>query len=256
METAKFESESNNGFFRIFSHGKVERVNPIEYYKFYRLKTVAISLLDTASLIDPILALLQSPAFYFRNAANLIGDFFEKYEAMEIKDVFKKLLISTNKRDQIRLLKGVTFSIDEIIALSFKAYTDFGYLYSRYFFEVVPNGFEGRILPHFYGIKDDGTIDKNGPTDLSDGELRHIIENRKVVVSQFLEKDDVWHCFFITYRSIAGKENWKNGQTHYHYISSAFNVTKDDFIESMRSGKYLSTPVHIDLLDYGHQATV
>lgn len=60
---------------------------------------------------------------------------------------------------------------------------------------------------------------------------------------------------FVTYNSIGGKENWKEGQAHFHYISSAFGISKEEFIESMRSGKYKSTSVHIDLLEYGKQTS-
>ena len=52
---------------------------------------------------------------------------------------------------------------------------------------------------------------------------------------------------------MGGKENWKNGQPHFHYISSGFGIFKDDFIESMRTGNYKSTSIHIDLLEYGEQ---
>jgi hypothetical protein len=52
---------------------------------------------------------------------------------------------------------------------------------------------------------------------------------------------------------LSGKESWKNGQAHFHYISSAFGVSKEDFIESMRTGNYKATSIHIDLLDYGNQ---
>jgi len=69
----------------------------------------------------------------------------------------------------------------------------------------------------------------------------------------FFKKDDTWHCIFNTYASLAGRENHKDGQAHFHYISSSFLLTKQEFIDSMESGKYRSTSVHIDLLDYGHQ---
>ncbi len=120
-------------------------------------------------------------------------------------------------------------------------------------FENLPNGLEGKKLPKLFHIKEDGTIHKVGETDLTDGELKNVIEHRKVIVSHFFEKDDFWHCFFLTYNSIGGKENWKNGQAHFHYISSSFGISKADFIESVRTGKYKSTSIHIDLLDYGNQ---
>jgi hypothetical protein len=147
----------------------------------------------------------------------------------------------------------MTLNPDELMSLIFKSYNDFGYLYSKYLFENLPGGLEGKKLPKLFHIREDGTIEKVGETDLTDGELKNVIEHRKVIVSHFFEKDDFWHCFFLTYNSIGGKENWKNGQAHFHYISSSFEISKADFIESMRTGKYKSTSIHIDLLDYGNQ---
>lgn len=120
-------------------------------------------------------------------------------------------------------------------------------------FENLPSGLEGKKLPKLFHIKEDGTIEKVGETDLTDGELKNVIEHRKVIVSHFLEYGDFWQCFFLTYKSISGKENWKNGQAHFHYISSSCGISKADFIESMRTGKYKSTSIHIYLLDYGKQ---
>ena len=139
------------------------------------------------------------------------------------------------------------------MSLIFKSYQDYGYLYSKYVFENLPNGFEDKKLPKLFHVKEDGTVYKVGETDLTDGQLKHIIEHRKVIVSHFFEKDDLWHCIFNTYASLAGRENHKDGQAHFHYISSSFLLTKQEFIDSMDNGKYRSTKVHIDLLDYGHQ---
>ena len=88
---------------------------------------------------------------------------------------------------------------------------------------------------------------------ITKGEVKNLIEQRKVIVSHFFDKDDNWHCFFTTYNSIGGKENHKGGQPHFHYISSAFGISREDFLESMKSGQYKSTSIHIDLLEYGNQ---
>jgi hypothetical protein len=110
---------------------------------------------------------------------------------------------------------------------------------------------EDKQKPIVSHITDDGVVKTIGETELTKGEVKNLIEQRKVVVAHFFVKDDDWHCLFTTYNSIGGKENYKDGQPHFHYISSAFGISKDDFIESMKSGQYKSTPVHIDLLEYG-----
>lgn len=243
------------GFTRVFSTEKVEKVNPVEYYKSAEIEKRAIVLHDLLSAKDPFLASMVTKEFYIKNAQKGLDEFFEAFEKTVVDKKLLELLTTGRKKDQVALLKGVNFNPDELMSLIFKSYNDFGLLYSKYLFKNLPEGLDGKTLPKMFRMKEDGTIDKVGETDLSDGELKNVILHRKVVVSHFFENDELWHCFFITYNSIGGKESWKDGQAHFHYISSAFGISKEEFIESMKSGKYKSTSVHIDLLDYGSQTS-
>lgn len=253
MNTEKIFDENGQGFTRVCSTDKVELVNPVEYYKTYELEKRAISLRDLLNAKNPFLTSQLDDKFFVKKAEEMLVGFFEKFEQTKVHDNLIQLLKTTRKKDQEALLKGMTLNPDELMSLIFKSYNDFGYLYSKYLFENLPGGLEGKKLPKLFHIKEDGTIVKVGETDLTDGELKNVIEHRKVIVSHFFEKDDFWHCFFLTYNSIGGKENWKDGQAHFHYISSSFGISKADFVESMRTGKYKSTSIHIDLLDYGKQ---
>lgn len=253
MNTKKIYDENGQGFTRIFSSNKIEKVNPIIYYKTYEIEKRKISLRDLLNAKNPFLTSLLDDDFFIKKAEETLVGFFEQFENTEVHSNFIELLNTKRKKDQIRLLRGMTLNPDQLMSLIFKSYNDFGFLYSKYVFENLPNGLEGKKLPKLFHIKDDETIEKVGETELTDGQLKNIIEQRKVIVSHFFDKEDVWHCFFLTYNSIAGKENHNNGQPHFHYISSSFQVDRDVFIESMRSGKYLSTSVHFDLLDYGNQ---
>lgn len=254
MNTEQIFDENGQGFTRIFSTDKVEKVNPVEYYKTYELEKRAISLRDLLNAKNPFLASQLDDKFFIKKAEETLVGFFEQFEQTKIHDNFIELLKSTRKKDQVRFLKGMTLNPDELMSLIFKSYKDFGFLYSKYLFENLPSGLEGKKLPKLFHLKEEGKIEKVGETDLTDGELKNIIEQRKVIVSHFFEKEDFWHCFFVTYNSIGGKEIWKKGQAHFHYISSSFGNSKKDFIESMKTGKYKSTSIHIDLLDYGNQA--
>lgn len=255
MGSEKIFDENGRGFIRIFSTDKVEKVNPIEYYKTYELEKRAVSLRDLLSAKNPFLASQLDDKFFIKNAEETLVGFFEEFEKTEVNGNFLRLLETTRKKDQVSLLKGLSLNPNQLMSLIFKSYSDYGFLYSKYLFENQPKGFEGRKLPKLIHLKEDGTIEKVGETDLTDGELKNIIEHRKVIVSHFFEKDDLWHCFFLTYSSIGGKENWKDGQAHFHYISSAFGITKHDFVESMKTGNYKSTSIHIDLLEYGKQSS-
>jgi hypothetical protein len=253
MNTEKILDENGQRFFRVFSSYKVEKVNPVEYYKTNELEKRAIFLRDLLNAKDPFLASQLDENFFIKKAEETLLGFFEQFEQTKVHNNFFELLKAKRKKDQESLLKGMTLNTNELMSLIIKSYTDFGFLYSKYLFEILPGGLEGKKLPKLFQIKEDGTIIKVGETDLTDGDLKNVFEHRKVIVSHFLDKDDFWHCFFITYNSIGGKENYNKGQPHFHYFSSSFGLSREDFIESMRSGKYKSTSLHIDLLNYGKQ---
>jgi len=254
--STKIADEDGNGFYRIFWDDNIEKVNPIEYYKDYELKKRAILYRDLLIMIDPINSATLSDDFFIRFAKEKLEEekFWETKEQTEVPENFLKLLETPRKKDQESLLKGLSINPDQLIALIFKSYKDYGYLYSRYRFENLPKDLENKQKPTIAEISEDGIIKTIGETDLTDGQVKNIIEQRKVIIAHFFDKGDEWHCLFITYNSIEGKENWKDGQPHFHYISNAFGVTRDNFIESMKSGQYKSTSIHIDLLEYGNQA--
>lgn len=253
MSTRLVFNEDRSGFIRSFSSDRVEKVNPIEYHKNYEIEKRATVFKDLLYSKSPALTSFLDEDFFEKKAVESLDGFFEEFENTDVPENFLKILETTKKKDQVKLLKGQSLNPEQLMSLIFQSYKDFGYLYSKYSFQNLPNGYEGKTLPKFFHLKDDESIEKFGETDLTDGELKNIINQRKVVVSHFFENDENWHCIFNTYNSLAGRENWKNGQAHFHYISSAFGISKEDFIESMKSGKYRSTSVHIDLLDYGYQ---
>ncbi|MBK5214607.1 MAG: hypothetical protein JJE55_13210 [Flavobacteriaceae bacterium] len=253
MNTERIFNENGSGFIRTFASDKIEKVNPVEYYKNAELKQSATLIRDMLYATNPLLTSFLDSEYFEKKAKEMVVGYCEQCEKIEVNENFIELLQTERKKDQVRLLKGMTLDPDVLMSLIFKSYNDFNYLYSKYHFRNLPPEFEGKKLPKLFHLKEDGSVHKVGETELTDGQLKHIIENRKVIVSHFFEKDDIWHCFFLTYKSLGGKENWKDGQPHFHYISSAFGISKEDFVESMRTGNYKSTSVHIDLLKYGEQ---
>ena len=97
----------------------------------------------------------------------------------------------------------------------------------------------------------DNKVHKSGETDLTDGQLKQIVEHRKVIISKFIDKGELWHCFFLTFESLKGKEKWKDGKPHYHYISSAFGLTREQVIGELKKKNYkLNNLPHIEMIDY------
>jgi len=256
MDTEKIFDDNGLNFTRRFSADKVEKVNPIDYYKTHELQKRAILLRALLQSKDPSLASQLNDSFFEKKAEESLVGFFEEKEQIPIHENFIKLLQTTRKKNQVCLLKGLSLNPDQLISLIFKSFCDYGFLYSKYRFENLPKWLENKELPKLIELGDDDKIKKVGTTDLTDGELKNVIKHRSVIDSHFFEKGNVWHCFFLTYNSVAGKENHNDGQPHFHYISSGFGISKEKFVESMRTGNYKSTKIHVDLLDYGNQQKI
>lgn len=253
-KSTKIADEDGNGFYRIFWDDNVEKVNPVEYYKNFELNKRAISYRDIVEMKNPFLAGKLTNDYYVRFAKEEIEKekFWETKEKIEVPKNFLKLLETTRKKDQVSLLKGLSLNPEQLISLIFKSFNDHKYLYSRYRFEILPKDLDDKKIPKVADISV-GVVKTVGETDLTEGQVKKMINQRKVIIAHFFDRGDDWHCLFITYNSIDGRENHKDGQPHFHYISSAFGITRDNFIKSMQSGNYLSTPIHIDLLGYGNQ---
>ena len=104
-KSTKIADEDGNGFYRIFWDDKVEKVNPVEYYKNYELNKRAISFRDILEMKDPFLAGKLTTDFYVKLAKEEIEKekFWETKEEIEVPENFLKLLETTRKKDQVSL---------------------------------------------------------------------------------------------------------------------------------------------------------
>jgi hypothetical protein len=243
MKTSKIYDDDMSGFTRIYHSDFVENVNPIEYYKNSELEISIQSIKDNLYMKNPLLASMLDDDFFVQKAKE-IPSYYEDAEKINLHQNYITLFTTNKKSDQVKLLRGMSLNSLELIALIFKSY-EYGYMYSKYLFEKLPSILPDKIKPIIARKDKNNNIHKVGDTNLKDGELKNLIEQRNAIVSHFFEKDGLWHCFFVTYNSLGGKENWNDGQPHFHYISSSFGVKKDDFVTSMKNGNYLSTSIHI-----------
>ena len=172
----------------------------------------------------------------------------------EIPPALISLLKADSKKDQIKILKGLQLTPENLWVFIFKAFTDYGYTYSEYRTERLPKNIEKVSMPKLATLnRKTGKVKKVGGSSLTDGQIKQAIEQRKVVSAKFMDNANGWHCFFITYRSIGGEESWKNGQPHFHYISDKFGISREDAVNQFKSDSYPTTSVHIELLGYGNQ---
>ncbi len=172
----------------------------------------------------------------------------QKLLETEIPQGLLRILDLNTKDEQIDSLKGIALTFDEMQAFTLKAYKDYGYSYSLYSSEHHHKGLDKDRIPKAAFKDKTGQIVSSNDTNMTSGEIKQMIEHRKMTVSKFFDKGDKWHCFFLTYKSIGGKElSYKYGQPHMHYISNAFGMTRDRVLNELRSIKYkLNAAPHID----------
>lgn len=146
-------------------------------------------------------------------------------------------------------MRGQSISPFQLAAYIFRAWTEFGFSFSSYRADHHHKGLNEDELPQLIHLDGD-KVKTSGETKLTEGQLKNVINHRKVTISKFLDKDDTWHCFFITYNSIGGKEKWQGGQPHYHYISDKWGFSRAEAVGRLKSINYPPTSVHIALTDY------
>jgi hypothetical protein len=128
------------------------------------------------------------------------------------------------------------------MALIYRAWEEFGYTYSVYTAEHYPAGHDVRKMPRMANIEDDQEVQIIGDTSLSTGQIRSVIKQRTVTIAKVLDKGEIWHCFYCTYKSVNGQET--GNMPHIHYISSGWGMSREKVIAEFKKGKYSlpSTP--------------
>ena len=250
MATTVIPNESGQGQY-IVLHGNAERLNPLDYLwerHLSRHLVVGRESLRVAGLLTPATEQLVQETL-LQNARDYWPEALADQTAEPVPQYLLDLLSAPDKKTQVRLLRGVSVTPKQLLAFVCKAW-ELGYTFSRYSAHHNPRGTDASKLPRLFGRRDDGSLEKIGQTPLSDAQLNVILDERKVIVATILDKGDEWHCFFNTYRALEGRESYKGGQPHMHYLSSKWgNVTRQQVVEGINEGNYVATNVHIDLLD-------
>ncbi|HEV8515464.1 MAG TPA: hypothetical protein VGQ59_19405 [Cyclobacteriaceae bacterium] len=224
-----------------------EYVNPLKHLEKSTIQLYHQILLDGYYLkrvVTPILKRI------------LLGEAEEKWKrklkeitSIEVPEWMKKLLTTQSKNEQEKLLKGISINPDQLVAFILHA-GEQGFTYSQYSAENHFKGLDVGEMPTIVHIQDDGSVEKVGKTNLTDGQLKQALTQRKVMIAKFFDKGSEWHCLFTTFNSLGGKENWKDGQPHYHYISDKFGLKREEVVARLKSKEGMSTSIHIPLLDY------
>jgi hypothetical protein len=161
--------------------------------------------------------------------------YYKEIMESELSSGIFKILECNNKDEQKRILNDdielTSFSLSKFII---QAYKEYGFKYSMYRFTTNPKTFDGSKMPPFAYKNDDNTIRTIGNTTMKDGEIKNAIDHRKVTIAKFLDKGDIWHCFFYDYKSMNGKE--ADGTPHIHYISNAWTLSREFSLQKFKEG--------------------
>lgn len=123
---------------------------------------------------------------------------------------------------------------------------ELGYLLDIYHEETYPVKFDEKQKPVVFNQNDDKTIETIGKTSMTEGEMRALLEQRKVIQARVYHKDSHWHCFYFTFKGLAGQEKGVMGmQPHYHYLSDKSGIEWDDLIDGIKKCKMPTSKVHI-----------
>lgn len=238
------------GFTQVGYSDDFEYVNPIEQVRNMTLEN-CISLEKTMLLLrKPPFPISHLDDFLYKRAEKVWQERYTGIMETKYSENFDRLLESNKKQEQVNLLKNQKISPFGLTAFIFNAFQKYGYTYSQYRADNNHNGLDETKLPTLIHLKEDEVV-VSGKTDLIDGQLKQVIQHRKVIISKFIDNGDNWHCFFTTYQSLKGEENWNEGTPHYHYISNKFGLTRQQVLNELKSKDYkLNNLPHIELTDY------
>ena len=251
MKQSKVIFNEGKSIYNIFEATDFEFVNPVEYYAKYYIQHRMTVERDILFLKKLPFSSSIAQELLLKRATEAWNEMYQTINESGFPANLIALLGSDKKKNQIRLLRGLSINSFQLLAFIFKACSTNGFVYSQYIAKHHHNGVNPAELPLIINTEND-KVEHIGNTTLTDGELKQVVDHRKVIVAKFLDKGDEWHCFFTTYKSLRGDEkNWKNGQPHLHYISNSFGMSRIDVLDSLKSDKYKlpSTP-HIDLKSY------
>ena len=148
-------------------------------------------------------------------------------------------------KKQERLLKDVVLKPDDILWMNKEA-QEMGYLLDIYHEEKYPEKFKEKKHPFLFHQKKDDSVEVIGTTNMSEGEMRALLEQRKVIQARIYHKNNIWHCFYFTYKGLAGEESGLMGsKPHYHYLSDKSGIVWDDLMKRIKDCDMPSSNIHI-----------
>ena len=249
MKARVFNSETNEDVqIHMLSKENFEFVNPWDEF---RRDTINISIyFDNVTLKNKI---PEAPRHTVMKVLNERAYAAWRKKVRELQEInipkpLISLLKTTKKKDQEKLLRGLTLRSSELHSFITYAFDNYNYLYSMYTRQFDYNGLNDEEIPT--ALLKNGKVERYGRSNLTDGQLQQTIEHQKVHVARFLDIDNFFHCFFYSFKSLKGKElSLRKDRPHLHYISSAWGMKRERVLSELMSRKYkLGSTPHINFI--------
>lgn len=164
----------------------VENVDVRVFFKIYYVRSVLpayIRLIEKTRFFCPKSWYSQ----VIEEANAIVEERLKVLDGIELPHQLTRLLESNLfKKEQTKLLKGVSVSADQLGGLFVQA-GSLGYKFSNYRFKGIPKEYSEKDLPTFIYLKDDGNLDTYGSTSLSEGQLKDFVIRSKFIVARILD---------------------------------------------------------------------
>jgi hypothetical protein len=185
-----------------------------------------------------------------RQSFELAKEQLTNLEKVELpKEIYSLLKSDLKKKEQEKIWKGLSLDINQLGAIFLNG-EKLGYKFSSYRFEGTPKKIKKEDLPNFAYVDDNDILHRVGGESLSEGQLRALINESKVIYVQMLDNGIQWHAFIRTFQGLKGKEPGTQGSVpHIHYYSNKNGISKADFVDMIKKGNYPTAKVHIPLID-------
>ena len=158
-----------------------------------------------------------------------------------ISSGIKRLLAAKDKSEATRVCSEIEIShsdFSDFIVLSRAE----KFKHSLRTFEIIPEDLKGKKLPKLVHLKKTGELHIEGDTELTEGQLKHLIQNRKNMHVHIFDLDKVWHCFYFTFGDLKGN-HWTS--QHLHYFSHLWTYSREKIYENLSQKRHSQTGEHI-----------
>ena len=200
---------------------------------FNMLKAAAIA-------IDPKARFLPNN-FFLEKATKWWDEQKRKHRKAGVCEVIKKLMSSQKHKEAEQASADGEITQERFVDSMF-CLRHHGFKYKFEKVDIVPTDLKGKKLPFFAHVENDIVKHVDGEHELTESEIRRLVQQRKSMHIHYLEKDNRWHCFYFTFSDLLG-QHWTTG--HLHYCSSEWHRNFDDVLRELKNKRHGVRSVHV-----------